>query len=84
MATTTLTQGIEAYETKLTFGDGIDVTGTGTFSDSITGTGVLQVRYTELYKTTCTPVSAKVYYLLVLNIKFIYPVQYIYLFIFIY
>ena len=41
MATTTLTQGIEEYETKLTFGDGIDVTGTGTFSDSITGTGVL-------------------------------------------
>ena len=41
MATTTLTQGIEAYQTDITFGDGIDVTGTGTFSDSITGTGLL-------------------------------------------
>ena len=41
MATTTLTQGIEEYETNITFGNGIDVTGTGTFSDSITGTGLL-------------------------------------------
>tara|TARA_R100001082_G_scaffold25227_1_gene12421 strand:+ start:548 stop:1168 length:621 start_codon:yes stop_codon:yes gene_type:complete len=41
MATTTLTQGIEEYETDITFGNGIDVTGTGTFSDSITGTGLL-------------------------------------------
>ena len=41
MATTTLTEGIEAYQTNITFGDGIDVTGTGTFSDSITGTGLL-------------------------------------------
>ena len=41
MATTTLTQGIEEYESVITFGDGIDVTGTGTFSDSITGTGLL-------------------------------------------
>jgi hypothetical protein len=41
MATTTLTQGIEEYESNITFGDGIDVTGTGTFSDSITGTGLL-------------------------------------------
>ena len=41
MATTTLTQGIEEYESSITFGDGIDVTGTGTFSDSITGTGLL-------------------------------------------
>ena len=38
MATTTLTEGIEAYQSNITFGDGIDVTGTGTFSDSITGT----------------------------------------------
>ncbi len=38
MATTKLTQGIEEYETDITFGNGIDVTGTGTFSDSITGT----------------------------------------------
>ena len=37
MATTTLTQGIEKYQTDITFGNGIDVTGTGTFSDSITG-----------------------------------------------
>ena len=41
MATTTLTQGIEEYESDITFGNGIDVTGTGTFSDSITGTGLL-------------------------------------------
>ena len=41
MATTTLTQGIEAYQNIITFGDGIDITGTGTFSDSITGTGLL-------------------------------------------
>ena len=41
MATTTLTQGIEEYESNITFGNGIDVTGTGTFSDSITGTGLL-------------------------------------------
>ena len=41
MATTTLTQGIEEYQTDITFGNGIDVTGTGTFSDSITGTGTL-------------------------------------------
>ena len=41
MATTTLTQGIEAYESDITFGNGIDVTGTGTFSDSMTGTGLL-------------------------------------------
>ena len=41
MATTTLTEGIEAYQSNITFGDGIDVTGTGTFSDSITGTGLL-------------------------------------------
>jgi hypothetical protein len=41
MATTKLTQGIEEYETDITFGNGIDVTGTGTFSDSITGTGLL-------------------------------------------
>ena len=41
MATTTLTQGIEEYESAITFGNGIDVTGTGTFSDSITGTGLL-------------------------------------------
>lgn len=41
MATTTLTQGIEEYETNITFGNGIDVTGTGTFSDNITGTGLL-------------------------------------------
>ena len=41
MATTTLTQGIEEYETNITFGNGIDVTGTGTFSDSITGTGLI-------------------------------------------
>mgnify|MGYP003635211176 CR=1 FL=1 len=51
MATTTLTQGIEAYETKLTFGDGIDVTGTGTFSDSITGTGVLHSMGTRKFHT---------------------------------
>ena len=41
MATTTLTQGIEEYESDITFGNGIDVTGTGTFSDSMTGTGLL-------------------------------------------
>ena len=41
MTTTTLTQGIEEYETAITFGNGIDITGTGTFSDSITGTGLL-------------------------------------------
>ena len=41
MATTTLTQGIEEYESNITFGNGIDITGTGTFSDSITGTGLL-------------------------------------------
>jgi len=41
MATTTLTQGIEEYQSDITFGNGIDVTGTGTFSDSITGTGLL-------------------------------------------
>ena len=41
MATTTLTQGIEEYKSDITFGNGIDVTGTGTFSDSITGTGLL-------------------------------------------
>ena len=41
MATTTLTEGIEEYQSNITFGDGIDVTGTGTFSDSITGTGLL-------------------------------------------
>ena len=41
MATTTLTQGIEKYQSTITFGDGIDITGTGTFSDSITGTGLL-------------------------------------------
>jgi hypothetical protein len=51
MATTTLTQGIEEYETKLTFGDGIDVTGTGTFSDSITGTGVLHSMGTRKFHT---------------------------------
>ena len=51
MATTTLTQGIEAYETKLTFGDGIDVTGTGTFSDSITGKGVLHSMGTRKFHT---------------------------------
>jgi len=31
MAITTLTQGIEAYQTDITFGDGINVTGEGTF-----------------------------------------------------
>ena len=41
MATTTLTQGIEEYQSDITFGNGIDVTGTGTFSDSMTGTGLL-------------------------------------------
>ena len=41
MATTILTEGIEEYQSTITFGDGIDVTGTGTFSDSITGTGLL-------------------------------------------
>ena len=41
MATTILTEGIEEYQSNITFGDGIDVTGTGTFSDSITGTGLL-------------------------------------------
>ena len=41
MATTTLTQGIEKYQSTITFGDGIDITGTGTFSDSIPGTGLL-------------------------------------------
>ena len=41
MATTTLTQGIEAYESDITFGNGIDVTGTGTFSGNMTGTGLL-------------------------------------------
>ena len=41
MATTTLTQGIEEYQSDITFGNGIDVPGTGTFSDSITGTGLL-------------------------------------------
>ena len=30
MATTTLTQGIEEYESNITFGNGIDITGTGT------------------------------------------------------
>ena len=41
MATTTITEGIEKYQTDITFGNNIDVTGTGTFSDSITGTGLL-------------------------------------------
>ena len=31
MTTTTLTQGIEEYQTDITFGDGINVTGEGTF-----------------------------------------------------
>ena len=31
MATTTLTQGIEEYQTDITFGSGIDVTGAGHF-----------------------------------------------------
>ena len=35
MATTTLTQGIEEYETDITFGNGIDVTGTGTGCKSL-------------------------------------------------
>ncbi|CAI8377404.1 MAG: Uncharacterised protein [Porticoccaceae bacterium UBA1117] len=36
MATTTLTEGIEAYQTDITFGDGIDVTGTATVSGATT------------------------------------------------
>ena len=36
MATTTLTQGIEAYQSDITFGNGIDVTGTGAFSGAVT------------------------------------------------
>jgi hypothetical protein len=51
MATTTLTQGIEEYETNITFGNGIDVTGTGTFSDSITGTGTLHSLGTRKIQT---------------------------------
>ena len=51
MATTTLTQGIEEYESDITFGNGIDVTGTGTFSDSITGTGVLHSMGTRKFHT---------------------------------
>ncbi|MDC3367999.1 hypothetical protein OAV83_00055 [bacterium] len=36
MATTTLTQGIEEYQSDITFGNGIDVTGTGAFSGAVT------------------------------------------------
>ena len=36
MATTTLTQGIEAYEQPVSLLDGIDVTGTGAFSGAVT------------------------------------------------
>jgi len=41
MATTTLTQGIEEYETNITFGDGIDITG------SIKTTAGSHMQYTE-------------------------------------
>jgi len=41
MATTTLTQGIEEYETNITFGDGIDITG------SIKTTAGAHMQYTE-------------------------------------
>ena len=51
MATTILTEGIEEYQSTITFGDGIDVTGTGTFSDSITGTGVLHSMGTRKFHT---------------------------------
>ena len=41
MATTTLTQGIEEYETIMTFGDGIDITGTATVSGNVSANSTL-------------------------------------------
>jgi hypothetical protein len=41
MATTTLTQGIEEYETIMTFGDGIDITGTATVSGDVSANSAL-------------------------------------------
>jgi len=45
MATTTLTQGIEAYQTDITFGDGIDVTGTTTLGSSVNSLFVKHVAH---------------------------------------
>ena len=45
MATTTLTQGIEAYQTDITFGDGIDVTGTTTLGAAVNSLFVKHVAH---------------------------------------
>ena len=47
MATTTLTQGIEAYQTDITFGDGIDVTGTTTLGSSVNSLFVKHVAHVD-------------------------------------
>ena len=45
MATTTLTQGIEAYQTDITFGDGIDVTGSTTLGGAVNSLYVKHVAH---------------------------------------
>tara|TARA_R110000796_G_scaffold72118_1_gene163398 strand:+ start:195 stop:728 length:534 start_codon:yes stop_codon:yes gene_type:complete len=45
MATTTLTQGIEAYQTDITFGDGIDVTGSTTLGGAVNSLFVKHVAH---------------------------------------
>ena len=45
MATTTLTQGIEEYQTDITFGDGIDVTGTTTLNAAVNSLFVKHVAH---------------------------------------
>jgi len=45
MATTTFTQGIEEYQTDITFGDGIDVTGTTTLGSSVNSLFVKHVAH---------------------------------------
>jgi len=47
MATTTLTQGIEAYQTDITFGDGIDVTGTTTLGSAVNSLFVKHVAHVD-------------------------------------
>ena len=45
MATTTFTQGIEEYQTDITFGDGIDVTGTATLGSAVNSLFVKHVAH---------------------------------------
>ena len=45
MATTTLTEGIEAYQTDITFGDGIDVTGSTTLGGAVNSLYVKHVAH---------------------------------------